>query len=74
MLGHKVSRDALLALWSERDSRYRTRRTGGLTAEEARAVRDYRRAEIARLPEASRAVANLELNRWYPPSPMAGGR
>jgi hypothetical protein len=30
-------------------------------------IREYRRTEIATLPAATRALALVELNAWYPP-------
>jgi len=67
-----MTRAELQALWDERDNRYRDRRPGRASAqmapESARAVRAYRRAEVALLSPEARRVATLELNRWYPPS------
>jgi len=65
--------DQLRALWDERDNRYRLRRSfpGNrplqVTPGEAVAIRDYRRTEVATLPAATRALALVELNAWYPP-------
>jgi len=68
--------DVLLGLWDERDHRYRRRRSNlaplQMSPEEARAVRDYRRAEIAMLPQAARAMAHIALNLWAPPVAVWG--
>ena len=61
----------LRALWDKRDSRYRLRRLNGrplqVSSAELVAIREYRRGEIATLPQAERPRAVLKLNRWYPP-------
>jgi hypothetical protein len=66
---------SLLALWSERDARYRLRRVKGilrsLTVTEADAVRAYRRTEVALLSSVERPLAVATLNEWTPPVGLA---
>jgi hypothetical protein len=61
----------LLGRWATRDSRYSIRRVGGqeapLTAEEAKAIRIYRRTEIDDLSDVERDLARIELDRWAAP-------
>ncbi len=65
--------DQLRALWDERDNRYRLRRSypGGrplqVSPGEALSIHEYRRAEAAMLPPATRRLALIALNNWYPP-------
>lgn len=65
--------DRLRGRWDERDNRYRLRRSfpGSkplqVSPGESLAIREYRRTEVAMLPQATRARALIELNNWIPP-------
>lgn len=58
--------EVVVDLWTERDQRYRSRRTG-LSPEEESAVVMWRRREAEKVPGHARYRAEAILARWAPP-------
>ncbi len=57
----------LIALWAERDSRYRLRLSKGIHDGELPAILAARRADVANLELPERAAAFRALAVWRPP-------
>jgi hypothetical protein len=66
-----MTAEELIALWAERDARYRLRKTLGvrhaLSPDEASSVRAWRMHETNDLPLLQRIEARARLASWQPP-------